>query len=88
MATHHSGNRLIGTSIRREEDPLLITGKGCYVDDIDLPGMLYLAVLRSPYAHAKIISIDVSKAKDMRESKPRSRRPISTRSLNMAGLLG
>ena len=65
MATHHSGNSLIGASIRREEDPLLITGKGCYVDDIDLPDMLYLAVVRSPYAHAKIVSIDVSKAKDM-----------------------
>lgn len=46
----------------RKEDPRLIRGMGNFVDDIDLPGMLHLAILRSPYSHAKILSIDVSAA--------------------------
>ncbi|MEU6646254.1 aerobic carbon-monoxide dehydrogenase large subunit [Saccharomonospora sp. NPDC046836] len=47
----------------RKEDPRFIRGRGTYVDDVTLPGMLHGAVLRSPYAHAKILSIDVSAAK-------------------------
>ena len=46
----------------RKEDPRFIRGRGNYVDDINLPGMLHLAILRSPYAHARIASIDVSAA--------------------------
>src|ERR1700682_2738028 len=46
----------------RKEDPRFLRGKGNYVDDIKLPGMLYGAVLRSPYAHARIRSIDTSAA--------------------------
>jgi len=46
----------------RKEDPRFIRGLGRYVDDIQLPGMLHLAVLRSPLAHARILSIDVSAA--------------------------
>ena len=45
-------------NLLRKEDPRLIRGMGNFVDDIQLPGMLHLAILRSPYAHAKIISID------------------------------
>lgn len=52
----------IGKPVRRKEDYRLITGRGLYVDDIKLPGMVYAAFLRSPYAHAKIKSIDASKA--------------------------
>src|SRR5213083_3087726 len=52
----------IGESIKRKEDDRFIRGKGNYVDDIVLPGMLHMAILRSPYAHAKINSIDASKA--------------------------
>ncbi len=52
----------IGTSIRRSEDYRLITGKGAYVDDIKVPGALHAAVLRSPHGHARIQSIDTSKA--------------------------
>jgi CO/xanthine dehydrogenase Mo-binding subunit len=52
----------IGKSLKRVEDPRLLTGQGRYVDDIDLPNMLHAAVLRSPHAHARIISIDVSAA--------------------------
>lgn len=65
MTNEYSANGLIGASIKRVEDPPLITGRGCYVDDINLPGMLYLAFQRSPYPHAKILSIDFSKAKSM-----------------------
>ena len=65
MTTEHTTTGLIGASIRRVEDPVLITGKGCYVDDIQLPGILYMALLRSPYPHAKIISINTSAAKVM-----------------------
>ena len=65
MKTEHTTTGLIGASIRRVEDGPLITGKGCYTEDIQLPGMLHLAFLRSPYPHAKIISIDTSAAKAM-----------------------
>ncbi|HJU63174.1 MAG TPA: molybdopterin cofactor-binding domain-containing protein, partial [Candidatus Binatia bacterium] len=65
MTTEHSPNGLIGASIRRVEDPILVAGKGCYVDDIQLPGMLYLAFLRTTYPHAKIVSIDTSAARSM-----------------------
>jgi carbon-monoxide dehydrogenase large subunit len=53
----------IGCSRKRREDPRFIQGKGNYVDDIKLPGMLCAVMVRSPYAHAKIVSIDTSKAK-------------------------
>ena len=52
----------IGDSIRRREDPRLITGKGTYVDDVRLVGMLHLALARSPHAHARITSVDTSAA--------------------------
>src|SRR5579875_737980 len=54
---------LVGTPIKRREDPRLITGQATYVDDIKLPGMLYMAVLRSPYGHARIRSINTEAAK-------------------------
>ncbi len=46
----------------RKEDPRFIRGRGNYVDDVALPGMLHLAILRSPYAHARIVSVDVTAA--------------------------
>jgi carbon-monoxide dehydrogenase large subunit len=52
----------IGHSIKRKEDARFIQGKGTYVDDISLPGMLHMAILRSPLAHARMISIDVERA--------------------------
>ena len=51
-----------GSGIRRREDPRLITGNATYTDDIVLPGMLHAAMLRSPYAHARIQSIDTAEA--------------------------
>src|SRR2546426_8482210 len=62
MTLEHTPGGLIGRSVRRVEDPVLITGKGCYVDDMQLPGMLHMAFLRSPYPHAKILSIHTSTA--------------------------
>jgi len=52
----------VGQGLRRKEDPRMITGRGRYVDDMTLPGMLYMAVVRSPEAHAKIVSIDTAGA--------------------------
>lgn len=58
-----AGTSMIGAAVKRREDPRFITGYGQYTDDIKLPGMQYMAILRSPYAHAKITSIDTSKAR-------------------------
>ncbi|GHO96831.1 aldehyde dehydrogenase [Reticulibacter mediterranei] len=55
---------MLGTSIKRREDPRLITGQATYVDDIKLLGMLHMAVLRSPYGHARINSINTQPALD------------------------
>jgi carbon-monoxide dehydrogenase large subunit len=55
--------RYFGAKVFRSEDPRLVTGHGRYVDDIDLPGMLYAAFVRSEHAHARIKSIDTSAAK-------------------------
>ncbi len=52
----------VGQSLRRKEDPRLITGRATYVDDLTLHGMLYMAVVRSTEAHARIVSIDGSAA--------------------------
>ncbi|MEO8968033.1 MAG: xanthine dehydrogenase family protein molybdopterin-binding subunit [Solirubrobacteraceae bacterium] len=54
----------VGQAMRRKEDPRLITGRARYVDDISLPGTLWAAIVRSPEAHAKIVSIDTSAAAD------------------------
>jgi len=54
---------VLGASIKRTEDPRFITGKGRYLDDIKLTAMVHMAILRSPYAHANIRSIDTSAAK-------------------------
>ena len=52
----------MGHSLKRKEDPRFIRGLGRYVDDIQLPGMLYLDIVRSPFAHAKIKSINTERA--------------------------
>ena len=52
----------MGHSMKRKEDPRFIRGRGNYVDDIQLPGMLYLDIVRSPFAHARIKSIDAENA--------------------------
>ena len=55
--------RLIGARIPRNEDPRLLRGLGCFVDDINPRGVLHAAGLRSPYAHARITSIDAGRAR-------------------------
>src|SRR4029077_10090448 len=52
----------IGDSIKRKEDDRFIRGKGNYLDDISLPGMLHMAINRSPFAHARIKSINTAAA--------------------------
>src|SRR5215468_11749461 len=52
----------IGESIKRKEDGRFLVGRGNYLDDVSLPGMLHMAILRSPHAHARIRSIDTSAA--------------------------
>jgi carbon-monoxide dehydrogenase large subunit len=55
----------MGHRKKRKEDPRFIQGQGNYIDDVKLPGMLYMDIVRSPYAHAKINSIDASAALEM-----------------------
>jgi carbon-monoxide dehydrogenase large subunit len=57
------GQRLLGASVRRVEDPRLLTGGGRYVADLALPGMLHAAVLRSPHAHARLVRVDAEAAR-------------------------
>ena len=52
----------VGCSRKRKEDARFIQGKGNYTDDIKMPGMLFADMVRSPYAHARIISINKEKA--------------------------
>ena len=52
----------MGHRMKRKEDPRFLQGRGNYIDDVKLPGMLYMDIVRSPYAHAKILSIDASEA--------------------------
>src|ERR1700732_4363647 len=54
--------RTLGEPVKRNEDRRLLTGQALFIDDIELPGMLHVAFLRSQVAHAKIVSIDVSSA--------------------------
>ncbi len=58
-------SRMIGATVRRKEDPRLITGASSYVDDIRRVDLLYLEFVRSPYAHARIGTIDFSRAADL-----------------------
>jgi carbon-monoxide dehydrogenase large subunit len=52
----------IGAAVPRKEDPELLTGQARYVDDLTVPGMVWMALVRSPYAHARIAKIELSKA--------------------------
>ena len=54
--------KFIGERIRRTEDPRLLTGQALFVDDVDIPGMLHAAFLRSDYAHANLLSVDITQA--------------------------
>jgi aerobic carbon-monoxide dehydrogenase large subunit len=58
-----AAERYTGASIKRSEDPRILTGAGRYVDDLKLPGMLHAAFVRSPMAHARVLSVDASDAR-------------------------
>src|SRR2546430_12805324 len=55
--------RSIGARIPRNEDPRLLQGLGCFVDDVNPPGMLHAAALRSGHAHARIVRLDATAAR-------------------------
>ncbi|MBA2618578.1 MAG: hypothetical protein H0U91_10480, partial [Rubrobacter sp.] len=59
-----TAQRYMGSSVLRKEDPALLTGHAGFTDDIHLSGMLHFALLRSPHAHAKVLSVDVSAARE------------------------
>ncbi|WP_267596100.1 aerobic carbon-monoxide dehydrogenase large subunit [Carbonactinospora thermoautotrophica] len=69
-------------SLKRKEDQRFVRGKGTYVDDVKLPGMLHGAILRSPFAHARIVSIDTSAA----EAHPKVRAVITGKTLESMNL--
>ncbi len=69
-------------SMRRKEDARFVRGKGLYIDDVQLRGMLHGAVLRSPYAHARILSVDVTAA----EAHPKVRAVITGETLRQRGV--
>jgi len=83
MATTAAKETPIGYgNMKRKEDARFIRGQGKYLDDIVLPGMLYGAILRSPYAHARIVSIDTSAAL----AHPKVHRVITAKDLETLGL--
>src|SRR5688500_8646289 len=72
----------LGNRMKRKEDPRFLQGKGHYVDDIQMPGMLYAAVVRSPYPHATIKGIDITDAMKV----PGVKAVITGQDLEAAGL--
>jgi carbon-monoxide dehydrogenase large subunit len=62
VAEPQTTTTLVGEPVKRVEDRRLITGEGQYLDDLELPGMAHVAILRAPHAHARIKSIDTTKA--------------------------
>jgi aerobic carbon-monoxide dehydrogenase large subunit len=58
-------DRLVGTDVPRKEDPELLKGEAKYTDDLSVPGMLWMQVVRSPFAHARINGVDLSKSMSM-----------------------
>lgn len=83
MTTHAADSTPMGFgSMRRKEDARFLRGAGRYLDDIVLPGMLHAAILRSPYAHARIVSVDTSAA----EAHPRVKAVITGETLAGLGL--
>ena len=82
VPTSAAGNPIGFGRMLRKEDARFLRGKGRYLDDIQLPGMLYGAILRSPYAHARIVSIDTSAA----EAHPKVRAVITGAMLEERGL--
>ena len=62
-AITESTKTFVGSSVKRKEDASLLRGRGTYVDNMTLPGMVFMAVVRSPYAHARIKSVNLEGAR-------------------------
>jgi aerobic carbon-monoxide dehydrogenase large subunit len=60
-----AAQRYTGASVNRSEDPRILTGRGRYVDDVKLPGMLHAAFVRSPLAHGRVLAVDVEAARGL-----------------------
>src|SRR6266436_2350297 len=58
-----AAERYTGASIKRSEDPRILTGAGRYIDDVKLPGMLHAAFVRSPLAHGRVLAVDAAAAR-------------------------
>ena len=82
MSTETTPGKALGVAMKRKEDPRFLQGKGHYVDDLHFPGMLYLAVVRSTYAHATIKNIDIAGAMKV----PGVKAVITGNDLEAAGL--
>ncbi len=82
VPTSAEGNPIGFGRMHRKEDARFLRGQGTYVDDVTLPGMLHGAILRSPFAHARIVNIDTSAA----EAHPRVRAVITGETLEGLGL--
>ena len=79
--------RSIGKSINRVEDPRFLRGEGRYLDDIVLPHMTHAAIVRSPHAHARIVSIDASQGRGAARRRARRHRRRRDRARGTAALL-
>lgn len=64
MATAEETVTYVGQGVARKEDAALVTGRAKYIDDLSVPGMLWMAVVRSPLAHARVVSIDLERARE------------------------
>jgi aerobic carbon-monoxide dehydrogenase large subunit len=82
MSTETTTGHAVGVAMKRKEDPRFVQGKGHYVDDLIFPGMLYMALVRSPYPHAEIKNIDFSEAMKI----PGVKAVITGKDLEAAGL--
>src|SRR5262249_9817654 len=82
MSTEAAGRHAIGVPMKRKGDPRFLQGKGNYVDDLTLPGMLFMALVRSPYPHAELKNIDASEAMKV----PGVKAVITGKDLEAAGL--
>ena len=69
---HQIAPQGIGKPLRRREDVRFLTGAGRYADDMNLPGQAYAYLVRSPHAHARIVSIDVAPVRSVRRAFSRS----------------
>src|SRR5688572_28770053 len=58
--------RIVGTSVPRKEDAKLLHGRGQFIDNINLPGQVWLAIVRSPFAHARVTRVDLSAARKLK----------------------